>query len=59
MSAPRLIRARALPIVGLAAIAGSFLAISPVMADTQIAHHGKTGVGSVNEAQDDVVGQCP
>src|SRR4051794_35649377 len=38
-------RARALPLGFLAAAAATFLAISPVMADTTLKHHGKIGAG--------------
>ena len=40
----------------LAAVAAAILATSPVLADTVVKHHGKVGVGSLNEALGDV--QC-
>ena len=39
----------------LAAVAATVLAISPVLADTVVSHHGKTGVGSLNEAIGEVL----
>ncbi|HEY5488573.1 MAG TPA: hypothetical protein VIK00_01955, partial [Candidatus Limnocylindrales bacterium] len=43
-------------LIGLvAAVAATVLAISPVLADTVVNHHGKVGVGSLNEAEGDVV----
>lgn len=48
-------RSLALPIGLLAALVATFVAISPVMADTVVNHHGKTGFGSLNEDESDVV----
>ena len=39
----------------LAAVAATVIAISPVLADTVVKHHGKIGVGSLNEAEGDVL----
>ena len=54
MSLALRLRRRALPLGLVAAVVATFFAISPVMADTELARSGRIGVGSVREGNRDV-----